>query len=187
MYKRLFVLTILAFTILFSTIPIVADEVVEENRPAEQIQAKQLDPQAKILAAYLAKYNSPLQYHAQDLIDAAGVYDLDWKMLPAIAGVESTFGKFTPGGYNGWGWGVYGAKAVYFNSWTDGIFTVAKGLRENYFDRGLTNPYSINRVYAASPDWGAKVTYFMRDLEKFAQKYEAGQSITIGLEIRLLL
>lgn len=136
------------------------------------VEAKQLNGKAKILSEYLALHNSPLQYHAQDFIDAADKYALDWKMLPAIAGVESTFGKHIPGGYNAYGWGVYGTNRIYFVSWTDGIFSVAKGLRENYLNRGLTNPYSINRVYAASPRWGGNVTYFMNDLEKYSQGYQ---------------
>lgn len=136
----------------------------------DAISAKKFDKEAKILADYLAQFNSPLQYHAQDFIEAARVYNLDWKMLPAIAGVESTFGKFTPGGYNGWGWGVYGTQAIYFKSWKQAIFTVASGLRENYLNKGLTEPYSINRVYAASPYWGSNVTYFMNDLKLFAAK-----------------
>lgn len=145
---------------------------------SQEIEARKLDQNARILAEYLAKYDSPLQYHAQDFIDAAKKYNLDWKMLPAIAGVESTFGKATPGGYNAWGWGVYGTQAIYFNSWTEAIFTIAKGLRENYLDRGLTNPHSINRIYAASPFWGGKVTYFMNDLERFSQGYEATQILS---------
>lgn len=136
------------------------------------VEAKKLDRKAEILALYLEKYDSPLQYHAQDFVDAAKKYNLDWKLMPAIAGVESTFGKQIPGGYNGWGWGVYGTQAIYFNSWTEAIFTISKGLRENYFDKGLTDPYSINRIYAASPAWGSKVTYFMADLEKFASQLE---------------
>ena len=92
--------------------------------------------------------------------------------MPAIAGVESTFGKQIPGGFNGWGWGVYGTQAIYFDSWTEGIFTVSKGLRENYLDKGYTEPYSINRIYATSPAWGSKVTYFMADLEKFSSQFE---------------
>lgn len=145
---------------------------MEKNPNEEQIEAKQMDNQAKILAEYLSKYNSPLQYHAQDFIDAANEYNLDWKLLPSIAGVESTFGKHIPGGYNGWGWGVYGTQAIYFKSWREAIFTVAKGLRENYLNKGLNDPYSINRSYAASPHWGYKVTYFMNDLEKFAITFE---------------
>lgn len=150
---------------------------VVKNSQTQEIYAQKLDPEAQILAKYLARFDSPLQYHAQDLVDAARTYALDWKMLPAIAGVESTFGKQIPGGYNAWGWGVYGDQAVYFNSWREGIFTIAKGLRENYFNKGLTQPYSINRAYATSPYWGWKVTYFMSDLERFAQKYRTTQEV----------
>ena len=161
MDKKLLVLFFL-FLIVFSK-PVLADGAVE---------AKKLDKQAEVLAAYLKKYDSPLQYHAQDFIDAAKKYNLDWKLVPAIAGVESTFGKQIPGGFNGWGWGVYGTQAIYFDSWTEGIFTVSKGLRENYLDKGYTEPYSINRIYATSPAWGSKVTYFMADLEKFSSQFE---------------
>lgn len=167
MDKKLFFLTILTFSILFSTLPTVAGKDVEKN-PMEQVQARQLDPEAQVLAAYLATHNSPLQYHAQDFIDASKEYGLDWRLVPAIAGVESTFGKFTPGGYNGWGWGVYGNQAVYFKSWKEGIYTVSKGIRENYVNRGYTEPYSMNRMYAASPRWGGKVVFFMNDIDRFA-------------------
>ncbi|MBI2314596.1 glucosaminidase domain-containing protein, partial [Candidatus Daviesbacteria bacterium] len=119
----------------------------------------------------LAKFNSPLQYHAQDFVDAADAYRLDWKLIPSIAGVESTFGKHIPGGFNAWGWGVYGTQAIYFDSWRDGIFTLAKGLKEGYLDKGLKDPYAMNRVYAASPHWGKNVTFFMQDLEKFASEF----------------
>lgn len=149
--------------------------LVVSNSEIEEIVSKKLDPQAEILANYLAQFDSPLQYHAQDFVDAARVYGLDWKMLPAIAGVESTFGKHIPGGYNAWGWGVYGDQAIYFSSWREGIFTLAKGLKENYINKGLTQPYSMNRVYAASPHWGGKVTYFMQDLDKFGAQFSSNK------------
>ena len=170
--KTLFFI-LLTFLLLSPIVKAEAENVIENNTSSEQIQAKKLDNRAVILTKYLAKYNSPLQYHAQDFIDAAKTYDLDWKMVVSIAGVESTFGKHIPGGYNGWGWGVYGTQAIYFESWKDGIYTVSKGLREGYLNKGLTDPYSINRVYAASPTWGKNVTYFMNDLEKFAKEFEA--------------
>lgn len=151
------------------------EDTLVDQRPVSTINFKQMDERAKILSDYLASYNSPLQYNAQDFIDAAKIYNLDWKMLPAIAGVESTFGKFIPGGYNAWGWGVYGTQAIYFRSWKDAIFTIAKGLRENYLNKGLIEPYAINRVYAASPHWGGNVSYFMKDLEKFANDFELNQ------------
>lgn len=144
------------------------------------ISMQQLDPRAVILRDYFAQYDSPLQYHAQDFIDAADTYHVDWKLVPAIAGTESTFGKFTPGGYNGWGWGVYGDQAIYFSSWRDAIFTVTKGIKENYIDKGLTDPYSMNFVYAASPYWGAHVDYFLHDIDAFAAKYPQTPKIASG-------
>lgn len=172
MNRNLFVLIGLLLSILFSTRSVLAENLVENTLP-EAIEAKQLEKKAKILAEYLAKHDSPLQYHAQDFIDAANLYNLDWKLVAAISGVESTFGKFIPGGYNGWGWGVYGTQAIYFKSWRDGIFAVSKGLRENYIDRGYTEPYSMNRIYAASPTWGSKVTFFMAEMERFAKEYQS--------------
>ncbi len=141
------------------------------------------DPRSKILQAYFAKYKSPLVDEAPNFIEAADKYDLDWKLVPSITGVESTFGKHIPGGsdpkytsYNGWGWGVYGTQAIYFKSWREGIFTVSEGLRQNYLNKGLVNPYEINRIYAASPSWGAHVSYFLNDLDRFDQEYRAEHS-----------
>jgi hypothetical protein len=133
------------------------------------IKAKSLDPRAVVLKDYLTKYNSPLTDHAQDFVEAADFYGVDWKLVPAIAGVESTFGKRIPGGYNAWGWGVYGDNRIYFQSWRDGIYTLNKGLKEKYINRGLTNPYAMNTIYASSPTWGTKVSYFMNDIEQFSK------------------
>lgn len=144
-----------------------------QKKTLDQIEVKKVNPKAEVLSAYLSKHNSPMTDSAQDFIDAAKTYDLDWRLLPSIAGVESTFGKNTPGGYNAYGWGVYGTNRIYFKSWRDGMFTVAKGLRENYLNRGLTNPHSINIVYAASPNWGGKVSYFMNDLEQFSKNFQS--------------
>ncbi|TSC86006.1 MAG: Uncharacterized protein G01um10147_1010 [Microgenomates group bacterium Gr01-1014_7] len=169
----IFILILLILSTFYSSKFEVRGDSVVSSQVIDEVSARKLDPEAQILSNYLTRFDSPLQYHAQDFVDAARVYGLDWKMLPAIAGVESTFGKFIPGGYNAWGWGVYGDQAIYFGSWREAMFTIAKGLRENYLDRGLTEPYAMNRAYATSPHWGGKVTYFMNDMEKFAQKYEA--------------
>jgi len=169
MNKQILVFAI-AISLIFFQSKALANRVVE-NSPSVEIQAKVLDEKAEVLADYFKKYNSPLEAHAQDFIDAAKEYDLDWKLVAAISGVESTFGKFIPGGYNGWGWGVYGNQAIYFKSWKEGIFAVSKGLRENYLNKGLTDPYQMNKNYAASPFWGGKVAYFMKDLENFSRKF----------------
>lgn len=180
MFKKALVLLLISF------IPYLAyTQEVQAAQFAVEIQAKQMDKKAEILANYFAQYGSPLQYHAQDFIDASQEYGVDWKLVPAIAGTESTFGKFIPGGYNAWGWGVYGTQAIYFNSWREAIFTVTKGLKENYINKGLTNPYAMNRVYAASPAWGGHVAYFMNDLDRYALEYESkNTSLVSGLMVK---
>lgn len=170
---KILIFLVLVIPFLFLGSQVKAEKNTDLPIPDVQIEAKKLDPRAKILSDYLAKFDSPLQYHAQDFIDAAETYKLDWKMLPAIAGVESTFGKQIPGGFNAWGWGVYGTQAIYFNSWRSAIFTISQGLRENYLNKGLEDPYSINTVYAASPFWGGKVSYFMKEIEKFESESNA--------------
>ncbi len=175
--KKGLVILIMAFLSLF---PFDANSgvgaVVAKNPKPDIVETRELDEKAKILASYLASHNSPMQYHAQDFIDAAEAYNLHWTLLPSIAGVESTFGKHIPGGYNAYGWAIYNSSSRFgFKSWRDGMFTVAKGLREGYLNKGLTDPYSINRVYATSPHWGRNVTFFMSDLEKFAANYGSSE------------
>lgn len=172
MKRKILFLLLLTFLSLLSAKLVFAEKLAEENIGLADEQTKKLEGRTKILSAYFAKYNSPLEGSAQDFIDAADKYNLDWKLVPAIAGVESTFGKFIPGGYNAWGWGVYGTQAIYFNSWKDAIFTISQGLRENYIDKGYTEPLTMNRIYAASPTWGSRVVYFMQDMEKFENEYK---------------
>lgn len=170
--KRLIVL-ILILPFLLNSPKVAAETARDFSQP--DIEPRKFDQRAEVLRAYLQRHDSPLQFHAQDLVDAADAYQLDWKLVPAIAGVESTFGKFIPGGYNAWGWGVYGNQALYFRSWRNGIYTVSQGLREGYLNQGLTDPYKMNRIYAASPRWGGNVTYFLKDLKRFEALYQQNQ------------
>lgn len=184
MYKKIkyFIFVIFAFLLLplYTTPNLKADEVGAYNLELVSISAKQLDKRATILNEYLQKYNSPLQYHAQDFVDAADSAEIDWRLVAAISGVESTFGKFVPGGsqaqynsFNAWGWGASTPdQAIYFKSWKDGIDTVTFGLKKNYISKGLTDPYAMNKVYATSPTWGQKVAYFLNDLELFTKNYK---------------
>lgn len=180
MIKKL-ILPILLIPLLLSLEvgPAAAQKSVFINDQVMVVEAKSVDPRALVLKDYLAKFNSPLESHSQDFIDAADTYQLDWKLVPAISGVESTFGKAIPGGFNGWGWGVYGTQAIYFKSWREAIFEVSRGLKEDYISRGLTNPYSINKRYAVSQTWGSKVSYFMGEIDKHSKKYNLGNELTL--------
>lgn len=133
-------------------------------------QQEQIDVRVVQLEAYFKKYNSPLVPHAKTFITQADKHDLDWKLVPAIAGLESTFGKAVPyNSYNPFGWGIpTGASSgIGFDSWDHAIETVSEGLKTRYIDRGLTNVESIGRVYAASPTWSQRIHYFMNDMEEY--------------------
>ncbi len=128
------------------------------------------DSRVKILKAFLAKQDSPLTSFAPKFVEYADVFNLDWKLVAAISGLESTFGKEIPyNSYNGWGWGIYGNNVIYFSSWDEGIKTVSEGLRENYIDKwGAKDIYEIGRLYAASPTWAVRVSFIMEKIQEFA-------------------
>ena len=110
------------------------------------------------------KYNSPLVEYASAYVKYAGEYDVDWKLLPAISGLESSFGVYLmPGSYNAYGWG---GGMIYFESWENGIKTINAALRQNYINRGATDVWSIGPIYAESPTWAVRVDRFMNEINE---------------------
>lgn len=125
------------------------------------------DKRAKILKNFLEKYNSPLAQYSDVFVKSADANRIDWRMVAAISGVESTFGQELPyNSYNAWGWGIYGNNMIYFSSYDEAIKTISKALRERYIDSwGAQDVYQIGRFYAASPTWSYRVAYFMDKIE----------------------
>lgn len=130
------------------------------------------DKRTKLLSEYLKQYNSPLIPYVNDFVREADENKIDWRLLVAISGVESTFGQFLiENSYNAWGWGIYGDNAIYFSSYSEAIKTISKSLREDYVDKwGAKDVYEIGKFYAASPYWAQKVTYLMNRIDEFAAK-----------------
>jgi len=126
----------------------------------------QLDNRVEKLTAFLEKYDSPLAPYAPDFIEMADRYQIDWKLLPAITGVESTLGKQIPfHSYNAYGWDNGNYR---FQSWENSLEIVSKALREKYYNRGLDTPYKIGPVYAPpSSTWAGKVSRFMNEIEGY--------------------
>jgi len=112
-----------------------------------------------VIKNVLEKYNSPLSGDIDAFITTCYSYNLDCYLLPSIAGVESTFGKFIyPGSFNPFGWG---GGMIQFDSYSQGIETVGKGLRENYINKGAETIEQIGRIYCEGNTWAGKVRYFM--------------------------
>jgi len=125
-----------------------------------------------ILKRFLESYNSPLAPYANHLLEVSEKYNLDWRLLTAIAGNESLFGRVIPyNSYNAWGWGVHSQGTVRFGSWEEGIERVARSLKEDFIYQGLTTielimtkyaPVSIQNGYP----WADNVRWFMERLEQ---------------------
>jgi len=123
-----------------------------------------LDTRTKAVRNVFRKYNSPLVDQAVFYVKYADEFGVDWKLLPSIAGLESTFGRFLmPGSYNAYGWG---GGYIYFESWEDGIRIINRALRQNYMNRGAQDVWSIGSIYAESPTWAERVSRFMEEINR---------------------
>ncbi len=136
---------------------------------------KQEDTRVKILRKFLESNGSPLAPYARTFVADADKYNLDWRFVAAISGLESTYGQHIPyGSYNGWGWGIYGDNTIYFTSWENGIDTVSEGLRTRYIDAwGAEDIWEIGSMYASSPTWAVRVQNIMNQMEAFRLKNPA--------------
>lgn len=140
------------------------------------------DERATLLKRYLTSHNSPMASEAEHFVSEADRLGLDWKLVAAIAGVESTFGKHVPANsYNGWGWGIFtgASDGIHFKNWADGITTVSEGLKHNYIDKGAETLDQIGARYAASPTWATKVRYFLGKIEAFKTEGVEDLEVTI--------
>jgi hypothetical protein len=129
-----------------------------------------VDKRVMHLREYLKSNDSPIANEAHTFIREADRNNLDWRLVAAIAGTESTFGKHIPkNSYNAWGWGIpTGAQSgVGFKNWEEGIAAVSEGIRKNYIEKGAKSLEEIGRIYAASPAWPAHVGFFLKQINEF--------------------
>lgn len=147
---------------------------------AQNNNPEKSDERAGKLRRFLASHDSPLEPFATDFVKIADKYGVDWKLVPAITGVESTFGKFIPSGsFNAYGWANGN---FYFQSWPESIEIVAKTLKERYIDRGADTVWKIAPIYAPpSKTWAFKVDYFMEKIENFDPDLQKASSLELSL------
>lgn len=138
-----------------------ADNTIENTIKSE-------DSKTEIVRQFLARYNSPLEPYAPDIIAAANRYDMDWRLLPAIAMQESTVcKKIIADSHNCWGWGIYGKKVTKFSNYPEAIETITKTLSTKYRDKGLVTAFEIAKLYNPSNtnNWAENVTFVMNQLK----------------------
>ncbi|OGM18609.1 hypothetical protein A2686_01815 [Candidatus Woesebacteria bacterium RIFCSPHIGHO2_01_FULL_38_10] len=141
--------------------------------PSEQssISGKVLgvDARSELIKNYLDIYNSPLKPYSDFIVKTSDKFDLDYRLITAIAMKESGLCKVIPEeSYNCWGWGIHSNGTLKFSSFEQGIEEVSKGLKENYFDQGLRTVEEIMSKYIPhSPGgiWAENVSKFMKEMQ----------------------
>lgn len=137
--------------------------------PQIETRIKSSDARIEIIRQYLHKYNSPLEPYSAFLVETSDKYDLDFRLLVAIAHQESALCKIIPeNSYNCWGWGIHSRGTLRFSSFDEGIETVAKGLRNEYLNKGYVSVDEImDKWVPHSPEraWSKAVTHFIENME----------------------
>jgi hypothetical protein len=144
---------------------------VESAYLKNQEETSGFDYRVRNLKNFLDKYNSPLSEYADEFVAYADQNDLDYRLVPAITGVESTFGKHIPyDSYNAYGW----ANGEYkFSSWEDSIAHVSEVLKSKYIDHGAVSINQIARIYAPpSSTWGGKVSFFVKKIDTLPVNFD---------------
>jgi len=138
------------------------------NSPEISVKIIPADARPEIVKRFFKKYNSPLQNFAQNIVDAADKYDLDWRILPAIAIKESGGCRVIPQeSYNCWGWGIHSKGTLKFNSYEEAIEKVSSGIRQEYLSKGFVSIEQIMKKYAhpASTTWAEDVLGYMSQMQ----------------------
>lgn len=120
--------------------------------PADDVSFKGEDGQVITparLARFLEAHGSPLLPHARRIVATAARYRVDPRWIVAIAGTETTFGRFHKG-HNAWGWDAPNGLRRWA-SWEDAIESYTRHFARGYRTR---DPKRIGARYAPfAPEW----------------------------------
>jgi hypothetical protein len=128
------------------------------------------DARAEIVANFLERHKSPLvphDYYGQKLVEIADKYDMDFRLLPAIAMKESNVCRRIPqDSYNCLGWGITATSTLRFESYEDSFESAAKGLRLKYVETGRISTVEIGKMYNPNTpaEWASGVDQFMSEM-----------------------
>lgn len=117
------------------------------------------DPRLVRLESYFEEKQCPVKHFAKDFVDAADRHQLDWRLLPSLAFVESTGGKSYRNN-NIFGWANGGVR---FKSVKSSIHIVAERLANSHYYRGKPLDRLL-RTYNPVPGYAGRVMEVMEDL-----------------------
>jgi hypothetical protein len=124
-------------------------------------------PGAAQIDSYLQQKGSAMAGIGAALENLARQYNLDPRLIVAIAGAESTFGKHVCATNNAWNWFHRGScPPSTFSSYEEGLEHVTKFMRRSYLNKGYTSVPLIRQKYCTSgcDNWVPLVTQFQAEM-----------------------
>ncbi len=149
-----------------TAVPIAAESNSQNNVDGQVLGIQISDSRPYIVSNFLKQ--TVLEPYSNYMVETSDKYDIDWRLIPAIAMKESTGGDAAPKeSFNAWG---FENGKTQFTSWESAIDSVAKTLKTRYIDKGMTTPEEIMAVYAPPQllnggKWAKDINYFFSKME----------------------
>jgi hypothetical protein len=127
--------------------------------PTADFAPHRRDPREVRLERYFSDKQSPAKSYARDFVNAADRHNLDWRLLPSLAFIESGGGKaYKNNNMFGWANGE-----IRFRSVKDSIHIIAERLANSHYykDKDLD---SMLWTYNPIPGYRDRVKEVMEDL-----------------------
>ncbi len=121
------------------------------------------NPGAPEIDAYLQRKQSPMAGVGSALVDYSRQYNVDPRLVIAISGAETTFGRHLCADNNAWNWFHHRNCAQSpFENYPQGAERVTRFMRLSYLNRGYTTIELIRYKYCTSgcENWISLVTAF---------------------------
>jgi hypothetical protein len=119
------------------------------------------DPRPAKVRHFFERHGAPLADHAGEFVSAADKYRMDYRLLPAIALLETGGGRVCAN-YNPFGWGN---GKLRFRSWRHAIHTVAETLATWKPYQGKTLDQALRVYNNEVPTYGMKVKRTMNRID----------------------
>lgn len=127
------------------------------------------DVRAEKIDQYFKSYNMPLAGYGQKMVEVADKNDIDWRLIPALAVIESTGGKFAckKVTFSAFGWG---SCKINFKSYDQAINDLGSHLGGNkpntsrYYE-GKDTKGILAKYNSVIPNYTAKVMNVMDAIE----------------------
>lgn len=129
------------------------------------------DARTEIVTRFLDRYHSPMtphSYYGRFFVELADKYQIDFRLLPAIAMQESQLCKNThsQAPNNCLGFGIHSGGTLDFDSYEDGFERAAQELKAYYIDEGRILISELAQKYNGGDyeSWAAAVNQFMTEM-----------------------